>query len=190
VNEAMTQYVMGQVQAPRDQADALRRQYWHTYGATLLGLIKHNGVNAAHFLRHTHPSANQLRAWVKPKPALAKQLRAWPGRKVLLTNAPLHYALLVLKARGIHACFEKVISIENMVVAGQLKPKPNVSMLAKTLAKLRVHPSASALLEDTPENLRAAKRLGMRTLLVRGYRKPVPRKASPYIDLRLESNLT
>ena len=45
------------------------------------------------------------------------------------------------------------------------------------------------VLYGDPENLRAAKALRLKTILVRGYRKPHSRKASPYIDHRVESSL-
>lgn len=189
VNQAMTQYVMQHVGVDLAQADSLRQDYWKSYGATLLGLIRHHGVSAEHFLEQTHPNAEQLQAWVKKSPSLAKRLRALPGRKVLLTNAPIAYAAVVLKARGLSNSFEAVVSIENMRIAGQLKPKPSKPMLRRLIAKLRVLPAHCALIEDSVENLRSAKALGLKTYLVHGYRKPRTRKASPYIDHRVESDL-
>ena len=36
------------------EAARLREHYWSRYGATLLGLVRHHGVKAAHFLEQTH----------------------------------------------------------------------------------------------------------------------------------------
>jgi putative hydrolase of the HAD superfamily len=189
VNRAMTDYVAEHLGVDEDQANSLRQIYWENYGATLLGLVKHHQIAPAHFLRLTHPDTPQLQTWVRPNQILARRLMRLPGRRVLLTNAPLHYAKVVLKARGLSHCFEKIISIEDMQFAGQLKPKPSISMLHKIIARLGALPRHCALIEDSVENLRAAKALRLKTYLVHGYRKPQSRKASPYIDHRVESNL-
>ena len=189
VNQAMTAYVMQHVGVNLNQADSLRQSYWKSYGATLLGLVKHHEIDPAHFLEHTHPSAEQLRAWVKKSSHMAQRLKTLRGRRVLLTNAPIAYAKVVLKARGLSHCFERVVSIEDMHIRNTLKPKPSKAMLRRTIARLRVLPAHCALIEDSAENLRSAKALRLKTYLVHGYRKPRTRKASPYIDHRVESNL-
>jgi putative hydrolase of the HAD superfamily len=189
VNRAMTDYVAEHIGINMDDANGLRETYWSQYGATLLGLIRHHQVDAAHFLRATHPQKKQLQAWVQPNQLLAQRLFKLKGRRVLLTNAPMHYAEVVLKARGLSHCFERIISIEAMRFAGSLKPKPSRSMLHKIIARLGATPSQCALIEDSAENLRAAKALRLKTYLVHGYRKPQSRKASPYIDHRVESSL-
>jgi putative hydrolase of the HAD superfamily len=74
-----------------EQADALRRRYWLRYGATLLGLVRHHGVKAAHFLHHTHRLPG-LEAAVRGHPHDVAALAALPGRKYILTNAPRVYA--------------------------------------------------------------------------------------------------
>jgi putative hydrolase of the HAD superfamily len=189
VNRAMTEYVAEHVGVNVNEANGLRETYWTHYGATLLGLVKHHNVDPAHFLKQTHPNSEQLKAWVQPNQMLAQRLFQLKGRRVLLTNAPMHYAKVVLKARGLNHCFERIVSIEAMSTGGILKPKPSKPMLHKIIAGLGVLPSQCALLEDSSENLRPAKALGLKTYLVHGYRKPQSRKASPYIDHRVESNL-
>ena len=44
----------GLVPADIDLVNATRIKYWQLYGATLLGMIKHHGVRADHFLHQTH----------------------------------------------------------------------------------------------------------------------------------------
>ncbi|HYJ97974.1 MAG TPA: haloacid dehalogenase, partial [Burkholderiaceae bacterium] len=44
INTAMTEFVQRELRLTRDEADALRRQYWRRYGATLLGLVRHHSV--------------------------------------------------------------------------------------------------------------------------------------------------
>lgn len=189
VNRAMTAYVMAHVGVGREHADDLREHYWVNYGATLLGLIRHHEIDAAHFLHQTHPGPAQLRQWVRPSHLLARRLLKLRGRRILLTNAPIAYASVVLKARGLNHCFERIFSIEDMQIGGRLQPKPSRAMLRKIIARLRVNPAHCTMIEDSPENLRAAKSLRVKTWLVHGYRRPSSRKASPYIDHRVESSL-
>jgi putative hydrolase of the HAD superfamily len=189
VNRAMTEYVAEHVGVNEEKANGLRQTYWTHYGATLLGLIRHHDVDPAHFLKETHPPKEQLKTWVQPNQMLARRLFQLKGRRVLLTNAPIHYAKVVLKARGLAHCFEQIVSIEDMRIGGTLKPKPSKAMLRKIIARLGMLPEQCALIEDSAENLRPAKALGLKTFLVHGYRKPQSRKASPYIDHRVESSL-
>ena len=43
----------GDTPASAEEISATRALYWQRYGATLLGLVRHHGVDAAHFLRET-----------------------------------------------------------------------------------------------------------------------------------------
>jgi len=49
INERMSAYIERELGLSRQAADALRRHYWVRYGATLLGLVRHHQVQAAHF---------------------------------------------------------------------------------------------------------------------------------------------
>jgi len=134
---AFGQYIEQHLQLSREESDALRRRYWQRYGATLLGLVKHHGVDAAHFLHHTHllPGLEQALRGHAHDFALLRRLR---GRKYILTNAPRAYAERVIATLGIGRCFDGLISIEDMRMFGQLRPKPDARMLRRLLVRLRV----------------------------------------------------
>ena len=55
INLAMTEYVARTVGLPHAEASELRVHYWRRYGATLLGMVRHHGVDPHDFLRETHP---------------------------------------------------------------------------------------------------------------------------------------
>jgi putative hydrolase of the HAD superfamily len=65
--------------------------------------------------------------------------------------------------------FDAHLSIDHMRVFGQYAPKPSKRMLRQVLARQRVRPRDAILVEDSALNLKAAKAIGMRTVLVRGY---------------------
>src|SRR3989304_5550667 len=67
----------------------LRAYYWRSYGATLLGMMRHHGTDPAHFLRETHAFPD-LSNMVVYERGLAAMLRRLPGRKLVRSNAPAH----------------------------------------------------------------------------------------------------
>ncbi len=163
IDAAMTAYIERELGVDRTEANRLRAHYWRRYGATLLGLVRHHGVKPGHFLHHTH-ALPELEHRIHSHPHDVAALRRLPGRKFVLTNAPLAYTERVLRALGLAACFDGVIAVEHMAMFGQLRPKPDARMLRAVLVKLRAQPHASVLVEDTLAHQKAAHRIGMRTV--------------------------
>ena len=165
---AMTDYMARELGLDRAEADRLRLHYWRRYGATLLGLERHHGIRAAHFLHHTH-ALPALEAELLGNPRDRAALRALPGRKFVLTNAPAQYARRVLRALRLEPHFEAVISIERMRVFGRLRPKPDARMFRALLARLGLRPGRCVLVEDTLAHQRAARAIGLRTAWMQRY---------------------
>ncbi|BDI04246.1 pyrimidine 5'-nucleotidase [Sphaerotilus microaerophilus] len=163
IDRSMNDYIERELAVSAEEANRLRGHYWHRYGATLLGLMRHHGVKAPHFLHHTHvlPGLeSRLRAHAHDLAALARL----PGAKFILTNAPLAYAERVLGALGMARLFNGVIAIDQMRMFGQLRPKPDVRMLRRVAVQLRVPPGRCVLVEDTLGHQKAARRVGMGTV--------------------------
>ena len=194
LNREMTAYIVRELGTTEDEADALRRRYWHRYGATLLGLMRHHGVKAAHFLHHTHRLPG-LEERVRGHAHDFAALRRLRGRRLILTNAPAAYTARVLGVLGISHLFEDVIAIEDMHMFGHLRPKPDARMLRGVAAGLRVHPARCTLVEDTLEHQKAARKVGMKTVWMQrwarqaraaGHTAPRWRGGRPaYVDLRI-----
>ncbi len=165
VSEAMGDYIQRELGLTKAESDDLRRHYWQRYGATLLGLVRHHGVDAAHFLHETH-RLPELEAQVHGHAHDLAALRALPGRKLLLTNAPHVYVRRVLSALGLARFFDAIVAVEDMWMFGQLRPKPDARMFKRLAARLRVHPRRCVLVEDALENQKGARRAGMRTVWV------------------------
>ena len=171
INERMSEYIVDALALPRAEADALRQRYWLRYGATLLGLVRHHGVDADHFLDHTHRLPG-LEARVRGHRHDFDALARLRGRKYILTNAPRDYAERVLGALGIRRLFDGVLSIEDMTMFGDLRPKPDARMLRRVAVRLRVRPSRCVLIEDTLVHQKAARRVGMRTVWMQRWTPP------------------
>lgn len=179
INRSMTAYMQQYLQLTEEEAGKLRAHYWRRYGATLLGLMRHHGTDPDHFLRETHAFPD-LSNMVVYERGLAAMLRRLPGRKLVLSNAPRQYARAVLQMMGVASHFDALHCIE----ATGYRPKPS---LAAFHSLLRAHGLIAArciMVEDSRENLRPAKRLGMKTVWVT--REP---RTPDYVDLRTSSVL-
>lgn len=187
INRRMSEYIVEHLALPTAEADALRSHYWRRYGATLIGLVRHHGVKAAHFLHHTHVLP-ELESQVRANRADLQALARLPGMKVLLTNAPAAYTQRVLGAmapRGAARLFDRIVSIEDMAMFGQLRPKPDRRMLRHVAARLKVAPARCVLVEDTLEHLKAVCALGMQTVwMQRWLGQPNPAGVRPRLQRR------
>ncbi len=175
INRSMTAYLQEHLQLTEDAANALRMDYWQRYGATLSGLIKHHGTDPDHFLWHTHQFPD-LPDQVLREPRLRQMLKQLPGKKLVFSNAPLHYAQAVLRLLRVEDLFDDVFSIEH----SRYKPKPQTAGFRRLLRKHRLHASQCVMVEDSAENLQTAKRLGMRTVWV-----SQEIRAPNYVDLKI-----
>ncbi len=179
INRSMTAYVQRELGIGEEEANALRMHYWQRYGATLSGLMRHHGTQPEHFLWHTHQFP-ELPKMVLREPRLRHMLKRLPGRKLLYSNAPRHYVHDVLKLLRVSDAFEDVFAIEH----ARFRPKPEMAGFMRLLKKHRLSPARCVMVEDSPENLQTAKRLGMKTVLV----SKIPRKPS-YVDVKIRNVL-
>jgi putative hydrolase of the HAD superfamily len=161
LNRSMTAYLQAALEIDAHAAGELRQHYWRRYGATLLGLMRHHGTDPAHFLRETHRFAD-LAAMIRKEPGLRSALLALRGRRLVFSNAPVHYAQAVLKTLRIADLFEDVFTIEHT----RFRPKPDAYGFLLLLRKNRLSPRQCIMVEDSLANLRTAKKLGMRTVWV------------------------
>jgi len=158
-------------------ANAMRRDFWLRYGTTLRGLMRHHGTDPRRFLSATHDFP-QLADMVEHEYALRHALARLAGRKVILSNAPREYAEGVLRAIGLRRWFDAVYAIEDARYRG--KPEPHG--FHRLLRRHDLDPHRCALIDDSAENLKAAKRLGMSTVWVSRSRRSLP-----FVDARVAS---
>ena len=161
INHSMTAYLQQHLQLDEVAANTLRIDYWQRYGATLTGMMRHHATDPDHFLQHTHQFP-ELEKMVLREPRLSHILKALPGKKIVFSNAPQHYANAVLKLLKIDSLFDDVIAIEH----SGYRPKPDNFGFFKLLKKHKVKAAQCVMVEDSLANLRTAKKLGMRTVWV------------------------
>jgi len=161
INSSMTAYLAEHLKLGEEDANELRTSYWRRYGATLIGLMRHHGIDPHHFLRATHPFS-ELDRMVVGRRELRSTLRRLRGRRIVFSNAPEHYAREILKVLGVDDLFDDVFCIEQT----GFRPKPDVHGFLRLLRQHRLQPSRCIMVEDSLENLRTAKRLRMKTVWV------------------------
>lgn len=173
INENMNAYIAqvlgdGETPASAEEVSRVRQLYYQRYGITMLGMVKHHGVDAHHFLQETHQIEN-LRELIRVQRGLLRLIQRLPGKKYLLTNAPRSYAMQIVRQLGLHKLLQHIICVEDMQVHQQFRPKPSRPYLRKLLARHGLRPSRCILVEDSQENLRAAKQEGLQTVWLHGY---------------------
>jgi putative hydrolase of the HAD superfamily len=179
LGHAMREYIGRLLNLDEAEAGELRMRYWKRYGATLLGLMRHHGVDPRDFLRQTH-RFHDLERMVVAERGLKAMLKRLPGRKIIFSNAPFHYTRRILAITGIGRCFDAVYSIERL----RFRPKPATQSFLRLLRLEGLAARACIMVEDSLPNLRTAKRLGMTTVWVHpGMRR------SPCADVRVKSVL-
>ena len=147
INVGMTAAVMETLGVDELTANHLRTKYWKRYGATMIGMVKHHQINPERFLRRSHDF--DVGPLIRAEKHLARKLTQLPGRKILVTNAPFHYAYAVMKHLGILRCFDGVWAIEHMRLHGHFHPKPAPKLMRHILAHEGVSAHRAVLVEDT-----------------------------------------
>ena len=140
-------------------------------------MMRHHGTDPDHFLWHTHQFP-ELPQMVVHEPLLRQVLQRLPGKKLVFSNAPQHYAHAVLKLLRVDDLFDDLFAIEHT----RYQPKPNIAGFMRLLRKHRLNPARCVMVEDAAENLQAAKRLGMRTVWVNA-----TQRSPAYVDVKIRT---
>jgi len=177
MHEQINAYLRRYLGVDDEGANRLRQRFWRRYGTTLSGLMRHYGTDPHHFLRETHRFP-ELAGMVEHENALRHALARLGGRRLVFSNAPRHYVESVLRVIGVGRWFDAVYTIEST----RFRPKPALHGFHLLLRTHDLDPQRCAFVDDTLENLRSAKRLGMSTVWVSRQAR-----RAPFVDLRVAS---
>lgn len=186
IDQRMGHAVAQALDLPAEEADVLRRRYWKRYGATAIGLVRHHGINLQRFLATCHDF--DVKPLVHTERGQLSRLQRLPGTRIVLTNAPAHYARRVLDALGILQEFDGLWAIDHMMPMGLPRPKPSIALMHQIVARLGVPAQRIILVEDTLRNLRAARQAGMRTVYLYHPGTPFAHEQygrGQYVDVRV-----
>ena len=148
-------------------AKKLQKSMFHRYGTTLRGLMIEHDVPPGEYLDFVHdidlsPIARNRR--------LEQALGRLPGQLYVFTNGTTAHAERVLERLGIGRRFTAIFDI----AAADYVPKPAPEPYENLVARHRITPAASVMVEDMAVNLKPAREMGMTTVLVPGRKEWSP----------------
>ncbi|MEZ5961011.1 MAG: pyrimidine 5'-nucleotidase [Hyphomonadaceae bacterium] len=172
IGERMTSYIMRATGFDQAGALEIRERYFHQYGATVVGLMRHHDIDARDFLLDVHQADHAV---LEPDAELRALIEALPGRRIIFTNGGGGHAERVLGSLKLDGLFDTVFDIET----AELTPKPQRACYERLMAHCGFEADGAILVEDTLHNLEPAHDMGFATALV-GVVHPEPRP--PYVD--------
>jgi putative hydrolase of the HAD superfamily len=146
---------------PVDTLSARRSELFHTYGTTLRGLKMVYGVDEHDYLAFVHDVP--LASYIHPDPAAREVLLRYPQRRLIFTNGDIHHACRVLTVLELSDCFEQIIDI--LSIWPYCKPQREAFQIALDKAGI-TEPHECILVDDSQNNLAAAREFGMYTVWV------------------------
>ncbi|MGD2206828.1 MAG: pyrimidine 5'-nucleotidase [Anaerolineae bacterium] len=161
IRHLIVRYIRERFDLSAEEADALRRHYFHTYGTTMRGLQVNHQIDPDEFLHYVHNIP--LHQYLQSNPGLDGVLMSIPHEKVIFTNASREHAERVLDLLGIRHHFTRIVDVRD--VGYESKPQP--AAYRRICQQLDIRPEECLLVEDNARNLHPAKALGMTTVLVR-----------------------
>lgn len=145
----------------KHEIEALRERYFREYGTTLRGLQANHHVDMDDYLAYVHDIP--LENYLHPDPELCRSIEELPGQKFIFTNADNAHAERVTRALGVDGIFDGCIDVH--MISPYCKPMPESFQLALRAAG-EPQKRLCVLLDDQPRITRAARALGIFTVLV------------------------
>ncbi|QLC25549.1 pyrimidine 5'-nucleotidase [Parasphingopyxis algicola] len=159
IDVKMGDYISRLLDVDRIEARRIQKQFFHSHGTTLSGLMEAHGVEPGHFLDYVHDIDLEV---IDEDRALAEAIGALPGRKFVFTNGDAPYARRVLERLGLETSFEAIHDIH----ACDYVPKPERVGYEAMCRTFEIKPDRALFVEDMARNLKPAKAMGMVTVWV------------------------
>jgi putative hydrolase of the HAD superfamily len=161
ISKRIAQYMVERAGVPADSVESLRRQWRGTYGTALRGLMEQGyEIDVDDYFQYVHDI--ELDGRIVADPKLREMLLSIPLRRAVLTNSNIEHAERILRHMNILDCFEMIIDIRAL----GFKNKPDPLAYEIAFGLLKVQPGEVIFVEDTPINTKAAKALGVTTILI------------------------
>ena len=158
-----------------DEARRVQKDFFHTHGTTLRGLMNEHDVDPHDFLNDVHDIDTSV---VDHAPRLVDAIARLPGRKLIFTNADTVYAEKVLDRLGLTGAFEAIHDVHAM----DYLPKPDPRSYRGLCDAYAIDPARALFVEDMARNLAPAKAIGMTTVWVDNGSEQGPGEHRDFID--------
>lgn len=161
IKERMNIYMRQHLDIPDDEIPVLREKYFMQYGTTMRGLQAHHNINTDDFLAFVHDLP--LENYLKPDPIQREIIASLPTRNLIFTNADIHHARRVLKQLQLEDLFPTIVDVN--AVAPYCKPMPESFSIAIKVSG-EMDPSRCVMIDDIHRTTQAARKAGLRSILV------------------------
>ena len=160
IDKRMTEFIVSKFNVNEEEAFNIQKKYFLDYCTTLSGLMKRENIDPDEFLEFVHDINLEI---LKPNKELSKIIKNLPGDKFIFTNGSKKHAENVLKQLEMNGIFDDIFDIKE----SNFIPKPNINAYLNFIDKTKIEPDISIMFEDIGRNLEAAKKLGMKTVLIK-----------------------
>ncbi|MFN2120350.1 MAG: pyrimidine 5'-nucleotidase [Anaerolineales bacterium] len=160
LKQRMSLYMIERVGIPASEVPGMREAYFREYGTTLRGLQANHAIDVEDYLAYVHDVP--LADYIRPDPDEQTVLAALPTRNLIFTNADANHARRVLRILDIESYFVDIVDVNRM--EPYCKPSPEAFALAMETAGER-EPARCVMIDDLPHTTRAARKLGLFSLL-------------------------
>ncbi len=158
----MNEYMSERMNIPADEIPKLREKYYLQYGTTLHGLQKHHQIDVDDYLAYVHDLP--LGDYLTPDPVQRSIIASLPTRNLIFTNADVPHAERVLAALNLRDLFSAIVDVN--AIEPYCKPMPESFAIAMKAAA-ETDPSRCVMIDDLARTTRAAKQVGMFSILYR-----------------------
>ncbi|MAJ24027.1 MAG: pyrimidine 5'-nucleotidase [Rickettsiales bacterium] len=180
IDAKMKSFISKKLNVSLDSAYKIQKKYFLENGTTLRGLMLYNNIDPEPFLQYVHDINLSS---IKKNESLENHLKNYKGKKIIFTNGSKEHANRVLKKVGLERNIDAIFDI---IDAGYI-PKPDIATYKKVLFKYNLNPSNTVMIDDLPNNLKTAQKLGIKTALIK--KNFFNRNTFDYIDI-ICSNLS
>ena len=156
----MSQYMIEHMHIPAEDVPGLREKYFREYGTTLRGLQAKHKIDTQDFLAYVHDV--NLTDYIQPNPLQQSVLASLPTRNLIFTNSDLNHARRVLRVLQIEEYFTDIVDVTR--IDPYCKPNSEAFALALKVAGEST-PSKCIMIDDLPNTVKAAKGLGLYSVL-------------------------
>ncbi len=156
----MKSFIAEYLNVSLDEAFKIQKKYFINNGTTLRGLMLYHNVQPEKFLNYVHDI--DLTS-IKKNKELDHELKKYNGKKIIFTNGSDQHAKKVLSQIGLNNTIDNIFDI----IKADYIPKPEILTYQKVINEYRLDPRNTIMIDDLPNNLRTAKELGMKTVLIK-----------------------
>ncbi|MFW2831249.1 pyrimidine 5'-nucleotidase [Sphingomonas sp. ID0503] len=175
----MGEYIQRLLAVDPVEARRVQKDYFHSHGTTLRGLMDAHAVDPHEFLAFVHDIPMDA---VIENARMVAAMALLPGRKYVFTNGDAAYARRVLDRLGLGDSFDDLYDIH----ACGYWPKPDPRAYEGLCDRLKIDPTRALFVEDMARNLKPAKAIGMTTVWVNnGSERGDHEACASYIDYEI-----